>query len=253
MKGGTRYSVIKPLLAHLPHGAPFSLATLKSLGVSTKLAAQYVKSGWLVRLGQGIYAFPGDPLDLERCLLLLQEIVPSLHIGGKRALALHGVRHFVEPAPEWQLWGASRFALPAWIQKRCRARYVYTSLFKWEGDPSLEALTISSPPGVTEGLRVSVPERSVLEMLSEAGGAQDLEEAWQLFESLRNLRGPIQGRLLACCQSVKTKRLFLSWARKTGIVDADRLISEYKIDVGSPSRWMSRLKDGTLLTLKAHG
>ena len=35
--------------------AMFELATL---GVSAKLAAYYAASGWLVRLGQGVYAFP---------------------------------------------------------------------------------------------------------------------------------------------------------------------------------------------------
>jgi hypothetical protein len=103
-----------------------------------------------------------------------------------------------------------------------------------------------------EHLKVSVPERAVLELLSEIGTHQDLEEARNLFDGLRNLRSDILGRLLACCASVKTVRLFLSWARETGIVDVDQLLKTHKISTGSKSRWISRMKDGTLLTLK-HG
>ena len=48
----------------MPKGMPFDLAMLAELGVSGSLAAKYVAGGWLMRLGQGVYAFPGDNLDL---------------------------------------------------------------------------------------------------------------------------------------------------------------------------------------------
>jgi hypothetical protein len=141
--------------------------------------------------------------------------------------------------------------LPEWFTSRFHARYTYTRLFTWK-PASLNADTISTPAGALEHLKVSVPERAVLELLSEIGTHQDLEEARNLFDGLRNLRSDILGRLLACCASVKTVRLFLSWARETGIVDVDQLLKTHKISTGSKSRWISRMKDGTLLTLK-HG
>jgi hypothetical protein len=95
-----------------------------------------------------------------------------------------------------------------------------------------------------------VPERAVLELLSEVGTHQDLEEARNLFDGLRNLRIDVLGKLLASCTSVKTIRLFLTWARETSVVDVDRLLESQKIKTGSKSRWITRLKDGTLLTLK---
>jgi hypothetical protein len=61
------------------------------------------------------------------------------------------------------------------------------------------------------------------------------------------------GRLLACCTSVKAVRLFLTWARETKLVDVDELSQKYPLPVGSEKRWMNRLKDGTLLSLKPHG
>ena len=35
--------------------------------------------------------------------------------------------------------------------------------------------------------------------------------------------------------------------------DVDNLLSQYPVRVGSSTRWMSRLDDGTLLSLKPHG
>jgi hypothetical protein len=233
----------------MPHGFPFDVEMLADLKITAKHAAQYVKSGWLVRLGQGVYAYPSDKLEAPACILLLQKKSPGLHVGGKSALALHGVRHNLAFRETWILWGARRFVLPGWFTSLFRARFVHTPLFKWRPSSWNDA-TISTPPGVLENLKVSVPERAVLELLSEVGTHQDLEEARNLFDGLRNLRIDVLGRLLASCTSVKTVRLFLTWARETGVVDVDRLLKTHRIKTGSKSRWVTRMKDGTLLTLK---
>jgi hypothetical protein len=36
-------------------------------------------------------------------------------------------------------------------------------------------------------------------------------------------------------------------------VDVDEFLQRYTLPVGSDKRWMSRMKDGSLLTLKPHG
>src|SRR5690606_1598950 len=118
------------------------------------------------------------------------------------------------------LWGDARFALPAWFTSRFPARYVHASLFGWPDD-ALAGKTVATPPGLPEGLRVSVSERAVLELLYEAGTKQSLEEARNLFDGVRSPRKDLLGQLLACCTSVKTVRLFLTWARETEVVDAD--------------------------------
>lgn len=105
--------------------------------------------------------------------------------------------------------GEERFILPAWFTSRFPARYVHSRIFDW--NPSrLNADTISTPAGAAENLKVSVQERAVLELLSEVCTRQDLEEARNLFDGLRNLRTELMGQLLASCSSVKTVRLFLS-------------------------------------------
>jgi hypothetical protein len=100
---------------------------------------------------------------------------------------------------------------------------------------------------------VSVAERAVLEMLYDAGTRQSLEEARNLFDGLRSPRKKLLGQLLACCTSVKTVRLFLTWARETEVVNADDLLARYPLRTGSNKRWVSQLSDGTLLSLNPHG
>ena len=246
------HSLIKRVQTELPRGAPFDLVDLERLGVSAKLAAYYASAGWVERLGYGVYAFPNDELNAHGAIKLLQSRVDGLHLAGKSALALQGVRHNIGPRERLVLWGNARFSLPDWFTTRFPARYVWARLFDWP-DESLDVQSLTTPPGVTDGLKVSAPERAVLEMLYDVGTRQGLEEARNVFDGLRNLRKEMLGKLLACCTSVKAVRLFLTWARETQVADADALLRQHPLRVGSDKRWMSRLKDGTLLTLKPHG
>ena len=251
---GNRHQVIKHLQVGLPRGAPFDLATLSQFGVSPQLAAHYADSGWLVRLAHGVYAFPNDEFGVFGALKLLQQRVPGLHIGGKSALALQGVRHNLGNRDTLVLWGDSRYTLPTWFTPRFPARYASARLFEWpDGEPSLSCHTLTTPPGLPDSLRVSVPERAALELLYEAGVKQSLEEARNVFDGLRSPRKDALGQLLSCCTSVKAVRLFLTWARETGVVDVDALLAQYPVRTGSNTRWMSRLDDGTLLSLKPYG
>lgn len=244
--------LIKRVQTEVPRGAPFDLGALERLGVSAKLAAYYAGAGWLERLGQGVYAFPNDNLSSQGAIKLLQGRVAGLHVAGKSALALQGVRHNVGLQQRLVLWGDVRTSLPDWFTSKFPARYVWARLFDWSDD-YLPAQSLTTPPDVIDELRVSVPERAVLEMLYDVGTHQGLEEARNIFDGLRNLRKDMLGRLLACCTSVKAVRLFLTWARETKVMDVDALLQQHALPVGSDKRWMSRLKDGTLLILKPHG
>ncbi len=247
-----RHALIKKLQTSLPRGMPFDLATLERIGVSAQLAAHYAESGWLDRLGQGVYAFAGDTLSAHGAIKLLQTRVVGLHVAGRSALALQGVRHNLATREALVLWGDVRFALPAWFTARFPSRYLSARLFDWP-DSTLADNSLTTPPGVTDGLRVSVPERAVLELLYEVGTHQGLEEARNLFDGLRNLRKDVLGELLQSCTSVKTVRLFQTWARETGVVDVQALQKQYTLPVGSDKRWITRMKDGNLLSLRPHG
>jgi len=252
MERTSRHSPIKRLLHELPRGSPFDLADLATHGVDAKAASYYSRKGWLVRLGHGVYALPGDEVSALGAVRLLERRVEGLHVGGKTALALQGVRHNLAVRDTLVLWADRRFALPAWFSARFPARAVFARLFEWPGD-GLPRETTTTPPDVLDGVHVSTPERAALEMLHEVGTHETLEESRKVFEGLRNLRTEVTGRLLSCCTSVKAVRLFLTWSRETGVVDVDALRERFSLRVGSDSRWVNRLPDGTLLFLKPYG
>lgn len=225
---------------------------LRPLGVTAKSASYYAREGWLERIGHGVYAFPGDDLTPHGMVKLLQRRVEGLHVGGRSALALQGVKHNLRSQDRLVLWGNTRYALPKWFTSRQPARYASAKLFEWP-DMKLETRTVGTPPGVSEGLQVSTPERAGVEMLYDVGTKEHLEEARHVFEGLRNLRKDVAGQLLACCTSVKAVRLFLTWAHESELLDVEALRQRYPLRVGSDKRWMQRLKDGTLLTLQPYG
>ena len=96
--------------------------------------------------------------------------------------------------------------------------------------------------------RVATPERALLEMLSEVGVRQPLQEARELTESIYNLRVDVLRDLLGCCTSVKTVRLCLLLGRELGLPWAAKLDAA-RLPTGSNRAWVSRSADG-LLVLK---
>ena len=95
---------------------------------------------------------------------------------------------------------------------------------------------------------VSSPERALLEVLSEVGVRQPLQEARELAESSYNLRADVLRELLQHCTSVKTVRLCLQLGRELSLPWTAKL-DPAQLPTGSDRRWVSRSDDG-LLVLK---
>lgn len=236
---------IKTLYASVPRGAPFDSVTLKRLRVSSSLASLYVSSGWLVRLGRGVFMFPNDELKLEPCVNFLSRRLPGLHVGGKTALAWRGVRHNIGPKERLYLWGDAPATLPGWFTDRFPARYVARRLF----DPQLPAgFGLQPLPETPDGPAVSVPERALLELLSEVGVGQGVEEARNIMEGLRSLRLEVLSPLLKHCPRVKVVRLCVQWAEELNL----RWAADARTAAGprGKGRWLTRLPDGKTLILK---
>lgn len=241
----TRPNLIKRLQTGLPRGVPFDHHQLAKLDVSSALAHHYLKSGWLVRLGRGVFMFPNDTLRQEDCLKFLAGRVAGFHVGGKTALSWRGVRHNLPTREPLSLWGEGKSSLPPWFHERFPARYTARNPFS----PKLpENFGLDPLPESPHGILVSVPERALLEMLSEVGIHQGIEEARNIMEGARSLRPEVMAKLLKNCQRVKVVRLCLSWSAELNLpwaADARKATGK-KLGL---SRWTSRLKDGTLLIL----
>ena len=219
--------------------------TLKALGASSSLASHYVRSGWLARLGRGVFMFPGDQLEAAAAVKFLGSHLPSLHVGGKTALAWRGVRHNVGPRERLVLWGNVPWVLPSWFTERFPSRYVSRRLFT-ESLPA--AFGLQPLPDTPEGPAVSVPERALLELLDDVGVNQGLEEARNIMEGVRSVRIDVFGTLLEHCPRVKAVRLCLNLADELNLswaAEARKLAGPR-----GHGRWVSKLPDGTTLILK---
>lgn len=241
-----RNSLIKRLQTTVPRGAPLDNHELTALGVSSALAHHYQKSGWLTRLGRGVFTFPNDDLDEAACLKFMMRRVAGLHVGGKTALAWRGVRHNLPVHEPLWLWGDQKTKLPTWFTQRFRARYTARSPFSATIPAKLGLQPLPEHP---DGVPVSVPERAVIELLSEVGIHQGIEEARHILEGVRSLRPDVLANLLTNCRRVKVARLCVLWAEELGLPWADAARKGAGRLLGS-SRWTARLKDGTTLVLK---
>ena len=199
-----------------------------------------------MRLGRGIFAFPNDALNREDCLKFLSHRVTGLHVGGKTALAWRGILHNVPVREVLCLWGDEKRGLPTWFLKRFPSRYAARNPFssKLEKGFGLHPL-----PEAPDGVPVSVPERALLEMLSEVGMHEGIEEARNIMESARSLRPDVLARLLKNCRRVKVVRLCVNWAQEMNLpwAAAARRAASGRMGHG---RWTGRLRDGTILVLK---
>jgi beta-phosphoglucomutase-like phosphatase (HAD superfamily) len=93
---------------------------------------------------------------------------------------------------------------------------------------------------------VSAPERALLELLSEVGVHQPLQEARELMESTHSRRADVLRELLKRCSSVKTVRLCLQLGRELSLPWIKKLDSK-KLPTGSDRAWVSRSADSLLV------
>ncbi|OJY54880.1 type IV toxin-antitoxin system AbiEi family antitoxin domain-containing protein [Thiobacillus sp. 0-1251] len=226
-------------------GTPLTSEDLAALGVSADLAVHYARAGWLSRLARGVYRRPNDTLNLHACLVLMQRSIEGLHVGGKSALDWYGVRQYLSQQSVLHLYGWTTARLPGWFTERFPAEYHRKRLFDEPTNDPLHAGPFEKRDGAP---RVSTPERAFLEVLSEVGVRQPLQEARELAESAYSLRADVLSDLLQRCTSVKTVRLCLQLGRELTLPWVAKL-DVAQLPTGSGRAWVSRSPDG-LLVLK---
>ena len=241
----TSTSKLNTLYTRLPMGSPITSAQLAELGVSADLAVHYARSGWLKRLGRGVYCRPGEALSLHPSLVVLQQQIAGFHVGGKTALEWYGVRQYVSQQAALHLYGWAAARLPDWFGQHFPGEYHRKRLFNEQPEQM---------PGVgpfenhNSAPLVSTPERALLELLDEVGVRQPLQEAREIAEGTYNLRAEVLMDLLKRCTSVKTVRLCLHLGRELALPWVGKL-DEAVLPKGSARPWISKSKDG-LLVLK---
>jgi hypothetical protein len=189
---------------------------------------------------------PGDTLTRDGCLAFLSSRIPGFHVGGKTALEWRGVRQNVAFREVLTLWGNRRKALPDWFRERFKSRYQATQLF----DSGLrEGFGLQPLPGGSPDIPVSVPERALLELLSDVGKTQSLDETRQLTETLHSLRGKVLDELLAHMTRIKVVRLAESLATELKLPWAP-VAKRHSQRLGGGKRWVAVSKSGERLDLR---
>lgn len=226
-------SKLNALLRNQPSGVVLTSSWLVKQGYSLELQKRYKKSQWFDAFGTGALVRHGDEVDYLGGVYALQaQLGLSVHPGGKTALSMQGKAHYLEfSAKKAQLFAGKGETPPLWFKKR-------------DWGLKVECFTTSFLPaemGLVEHehksfkVKISSPARALMECLYLAPKAQSLVEAYELMESLNNLRPNAVQELLAACTSVKVKRLFLYLADKAGHQWFGFLESE-KLDLGSGKR-----------------
>ena len=229
-------SKINQLLKLWPGGTVAVLPWLEKHGAYQQLVHEYEKTAWLQRVGQGAYAKAGDKVEWTGGVYAIQEQMKlPVHVGAKTALQMQGYAHFLPlgKGSTVSLFGPPDVKLPAWFKQHrwgVKVRYTTTNLFAGQAIQGLTKKELGP-----YSIKLSSPERAIMEVLYGVPQVDSYEEARLLMEGLTTLRPRLVQALLETCASVKVKRLFMFLAEncKHGWVSK---VDLSKVDFGKGKR-----------------
>ena len=204
------------LLVNIPSGEVITSDWLMSHGISSKLTWWYVHSGLLESLGSKAYKKAGDKINWSGIVSALQsQLSLPVHVGGKSALSLLGLAHFIKMQENTgvELFAPLGTRFPKWLEHlECDNKFdlVRTSLFK----DSESTLGVIKRMVDGKELQISCPERAAMELLYRYPHDEVFDEVVYLMENLNQLRPQVVQSLLKSCSSIKVKRLFLHFAEE---------------------------------------
>ncbi|BAC92278.1 type IV toxin-antitoxin system AbiEi family antitoxin domain-containing protein [Gloeobacter violaceus] len=224
----------KSLESCLPEGQVVDRAWLEARGFDRPRVDSYLRSEALQRVAQGAYRRPGPPLKWEHIVYSLQGLGYAVHVGGRSALELQGLAHYLP------MRGVQRIALygdkvPTWLEKLdapYRFEHHRPKLFAKIPE---HAVTTRSFGHWDWPVRYSTPELALLELLAEVSDEADFQVADKFFESAATLRPDLIRALLLACTNVKAKRLFLWFAARHSHAWQQALDTQ-GVDLGSGKR-----------------
>ena len=232
-------SKINHLLKLWPRGTVAVQAWLTAQGISRQLADSYCQSNWLQRIYSGAYIQAGDAVDWTGGVYSLQQQLHlKIHVGGKTALEMQGLGHYVPMGSNANVWLYQSIeetrAFPRWFkayfENSSRFELVKQQLFASNWDLGLEERKFT-----TYSILLSSPERAVIECLDGLPNRLSVPHAILLVEKLRTLRPSMLQQLLEQCTSVKAKRLFLCFA-ETQSHNWFAALDLKKVDLGKGNR-----------------
>ena len=227
----------------LPEGQVVDRSWLKDRGFDRPRVDYYLRTRALEAVARGLYRRPGPPLKWEHVVYSLQELGHNVHVGGRSALELQGLAHYVakQKRPRIDLYSPAK--LPSWLTKlEPPYQFVGHRLKLFEQLPEGGLTTV--PFGHWDWpIRYATWELAFLELVAEVGSTADFDYADKLFEGASVMRPWLIQKLLEACTNVKAKRLFLWFARRHDHPWFAKLETQ-GLDLGSGKRMIVR--GGTL-------
>ena len=227
---------LKILFQDLQSGGIVTSTWLEEKGVSRSLQKHYLKSGWLETFGRGAYKKPGDKITWHGAISAIQKQTDlKVHVSASSALTLRGYNHYLRSQENLFLFTPHKKNLPKWFTD-----------YEW-GNPILHKQSAFLPFEIgmeefdtgNDTIRISSPERAILECLYLAPNHLDLIECYHLMEGLVNLKPKLFTELLMKCSSVQVKRLFLYMAEKANHQWL-KFIKTEDINLGKGNRMLSK-------------
>ena len=263
----SKSSKLNHLLTNWPSGTVAMSSWLRDQGYSTSLLTQYQQNSWISSIGHDAKVRPNDKVDWTGGLYAIQEQLHLLvHAGGKTALQLQGYAHFLpmitDPKGEgladgtgfgggsasgagtalgtgsgkqifMTLFSAPGIRLPLWFLKHDWHVKVYHAMTKML--PYKEDLGLTQKEIGAYSIKLSAPERAMMEVLYLVPQVESYEEAKLLMEGLSTLRPELVQALLKNCRSVKVKRLFMHLAELCNLPWVKKLDTK-KVNFGKGKR-----------------
>jgi hypothetical protein len=220
------------LTNHVP-GTVLLASWLEKNGISRDLQKYYLKSGWLESYGVGAFKRPNENVHWFGALNSLQRQTNlPVYVGGLTSISLQGLSHYVRLDKDpLYLFSPQYVKLPKWfLDQRWSNQIIYV---KTTFLPTDLALFEYSQDGLK--LKLSSPERAILECLHMTPNRFDMVECYQILEGLSNLRPNVLQELLEKCNSIKVKRLFLYMASKANHQWLE-FVDQTRIELGTGDR-----------------
>ena len=223
------------LTSCLPDGQVVNRRWLKKNGFNRVAVDYFVRSGKLKRVGHGVYRRPGPPLKWEHVVYSLQELGSPVHVGGRSALDLQGMAHYlpVGGMQTVELYGVKK--QPTWLSDlQLSVKLVFQGIGGIVRLPA-DALTTRSFGHWDWQLSFATLELALFEVLGKIKDESGFSLADKYFESATTLRPQLLNSLLQTCRHIKTKRLFLWFSDRHDHAWRNKLHID-TIDLGSGKR-----------------
>ena len=221
--GGQGRTKLQIVLEAVPAGFLVDSAWLERHGIGRRSTHAYVKHGWLERIHRGVFRRPAPnaaTLDWKTCLLSMQHIMGyDVHVGSTTALGQQGFNHYLRLGSNAPVWVYGN-TIPTWLGKLPLNAPIETRKTSLFADHAL-GLTKDNEDAANTlpwdwQLKMSAPERAVIEAMDELPERESFHNLDRVFESMTTLRPRMLSALLHSCRKIKVKRLFFVFADRHG-------------------------------------